>query len=372
MLKILLGIALGLVCAVALCEGALWVLPTQDGIFAADPSTVWPVHHLVPNSSFTYSAGWNFRHVVHGHINNFGYVAPFDYQPGEGAVVVVGDSYIESAMNPYEETLQANIQRAVGPGLAVLNFGVSGAELPDYLGVGALIGRTFKPAWVVIVLTEGDYRGGFPKRPGYFRWTDRPPDLQVLTPEASRGTLTKIVRRVGLVRYVRGNLRMSWRGLFKSDRFGDNDAPACVPATLTSEDKARIDAYSAALSGAYNIAPTNIVLVFDSETRRKAMYTGTPAEACATADSLALARLAANAARDGMRIVDLSPIFERHYRATGIHVDGWPSDDHWNGIGHRLAADAVLHAMSCSSAASRPGDPSHSGQPDCLALAPAE
>ena len=149
-----------------------------------------------------------------GEINNFGYVAPFDYQRGADAIVVLGDSYVESMMNPYEQTLQANIQRAVRPDLAVLNFGSSGSSLADYLGMATLVRAAFKPEWVVVLITEGDYREGFARSPGYFHWSDRPPELTALTPDRERRAVDKIARRLGLVRYVRGNLRMSSRALF--------------------------------------------------------------------------------------------------------------------------------------------------------------
>ena len=36
---------------------------------------------MIPNSRYTYSTGWNLQNIHRGRINNYGYVAPFDYQP---------------------------------------------------------------------------------------------------------------------------------------------------------------------------------------------------------------------------------------------------------------------------------------------------
>ena len=58
----------------------------------------WPVHTMIPNSQYTYSTGWNLQNIHRGRINNYGYVAPFDYSPGsrQRTVAVFGDSYVEA------------------------------------------------------------------------------------------------------------------------------------------------------------------------------------------------------------------------------------------------------------------------------------
>ena len=67
-----------------LLEGVLWLLPVLKGTYAADPRPSWPVHTMIPNSRYTYSTGWNLQNIHRGRINNYGYAAPFDYQPGSG------------------------------------------------------------------------------------------------------------------------------------------------------------------------------------------------------------------------------------------------------------------------------------------------
>ncbi|HET9474369.1 MAG TPA: hypothetical protein VFO82_10775, partial [Steroidobacteraceae bacterium] len=89
----------GIGATLVLLEGTLWLLPVIKGTYAADPRPSWPVHTMIPNSRYTYSIGWNLQNIHRGRINNYGYAAPFDYQPGSGGVAVFGDSYIESLMN---------------------------------------------------------------------------------------------------------------------------------------------------------------------------------------------------------------------------------------------------------------------------------
>ena len=89
-------------------EIVLRLLPVLNGTFAADPRASWPVHTMIPNSRFTYSTGWNLQNIHRGRINDYAYVAPFDYAPARGAgsetVAVFGDrikafNYFDLAVN---------------------------------------------------------------------------------------------------------------------------------------------------------------------------------------------------------------------------------------------------------------------------------
>ncbi len=347
-MRAVFGLVLGVAGATFLLELALWLLPVQDGIFSADSDVAWPVHHLVKNSELTFSSTWSLQDVVRGRTNNFGYVAPFDYERGQKAVVVLGDSYVESMMNPYEETLQAVLGRALGPDVAALNFGISGASLPDYTGIASLVRRSFDPVWVVVLVTEGDYVQGFSPQPGHFLWSERPAGDSRLVADAQRSALTKTVRRLALVRYTRGNLRLTSAGLFHSRP--STHVAACVPETLSADDRDRIRSYVRALPRDYGISAQHVVIIVDSETKRHSLYDSrSVAPECPSRDAEALAMLAAEAERTGINVVDTGPIFEQHYRATGVRVDHSPADFHWNGVGHKLAAEGVLRAM-CAAA----------------------
>ena len=61
-----------------------------------------PVLHFTPNRPFTNSLGWNFHNVVHGRVNNAGFVNDQDYvRDGPPLIAVIGDSFIEAQMVPY-------------------------------------------------------------------------------------------------------------------------------------------------------------------------------------------------------------------------------------------------------------------------------
>ena len=209
---------------------------------------------MIPNSRYTYSTGWNLQNIHRGRINNFGYASPFDYQPGSGGVAVFGDSYIESLMNDYQDTMQGSLNNYLKTPRTVMSFGMAGAEMPDYLGTAPLIRERFSPEWAVIVITAGDFTRGFNAAPGYFEWdADRAPPIR-LVPEIHRSASAKLLRKVALIRYVRGNLSIRPAELVSLRRGAEStQAAACRPEALSKEDEALIESYARALPEALGL-----------------------------------------------------------------------------------------------------------------------
>lgn len=329
-----------------LCELLLRALPVNGGAYTADPDASWPVSRLVPDSSYTFSDGWSLRNVHHGRINNFGYAAPYDYVPGSAGVVIIGDSFVESLMNDYDNTLQGILRRQLAPE-NVMAFGTINAALPHYLGVAQLVRRYFSPQWAVIVIIAGDYVDGFAKQPGFYHWApDRTPPIG-LTKEVDRSAAQKLLRTVAVARYVRTNLEFRWSNAVKLHRGTDAHPPACVRTSLTEPDERLIQEYVSALPAALGLPASHVILVFDSD--RKAIYAGLSreaAEACPTRDVLARARLMSVARTAGLQVIDSDPIFRRYYAKTGQGVDYLPFDLHWNATGHRLIAEQVARIIN--------------------------
>src|SRR5262249_27875434 len=149
--------ALGMLAAAVAMEAVLRFLPVSRGSYGAEPDPHWPAHHLIPNSEYTFSTGWEMRDVRHGRVNNLGYVAPFDYRDGTSGVFVVGDSFIENEMNAYADSIQGTLPSLLSEPMTVLGFGTSGATLPHDLGVASLIAARFAPRWAAVLITRGNF-----------------------------------------------------------------------------------------------------------------------------------------------------------------------------------------------------------------------
>lgn len=342
-------VLLGMLATLALAEGLLRLLPVQDGVFAAEADPRWPVQHWVPDRDYTWSSGWHFANLVRGRVNGRGYVAPFEYTTGTRVVAVLGDSYIESLMNPYDSTLQGRLPALLPDRPVVYNFGIAGSALPDYLGLAPLVTRDFKVEKLVVLVGEGDFVEAFQPPPGHFTWGEAPDAAPRLLPDVRRDAVRRFVRGLALVRYVRGNLRLTTAALFKSRP--SHVVPTCAPQTLRADDPLRIQAYVDQLPAAWGLQPRDVVLLFDDESARQRLYGASPTTPgqradCATRDSLALAELATRARAAGLHVVELAPLFEAAWRQTGRRVDHSPLDWHWNGDGHAVAAQAVAAALS--------------------------
>jgi hypothetical protein len=338
-------------------EIVLRLLPVLSGTYAADPRAAWPVHTMIPDSRFTYSTGWNLQNIRHGRINNYGYVAPFDYFRAidgrenagrEGNIAVFGDSYVESQMNDYGDTLQGSLNEYLKTPRTVLNFGSAGAEMPDYLGTAPLVHRDFSPQWAVFVITLGDFTRGFSAGPGYFKWQpERSPPVK-LVPEIHRSGTSKGLRTVGLIRYLRGNLSLRPEELIRLRRGADvaQTAGPCRNEVLSKQDESLLEAFVRELPKALALPPERVILVFDSD--RKAIYAGkTRAEVrkCLPRAAAANERLQGLAERAGIRVIDSYPVFERHFAARKGPLDRSPLDAHWNPTAHRLMAREVARII---------------------------
>ena len=339
------ALAAGVALTLIAFEALLRLLPVQNGLFAADPDPKWPVHHLVESGPYTFSDAWDLRNVHHGVINGMGYVAPFEYPPHIESIAVVGDSFVEGATNEYRDTLQGQLAVRLADALPVLNFGTSGASLADYIGLGPLVSQRFRVQWVIIVVVAGDFTDAFTPVPGFFRWSaERTPPVQLI-PQTAGNAATKFLRTLALVRYMKGNLKVSPSHLLHTSV---SVAPEpCAPQVLQPGDARLIESYADSLPAAYGVAASHVILIFDGD--RHELYRsngGSASEACPTRDGLARGLLAASAAARGERVIDMAPVFAAYFRATHQRVDYSPVDWHWNVIGNRLAANEVAHSMN--------------------------
>ncbi len=189
------------------------VLPVIEGTYAADPRDSWPVHTMIPDSQYTYSTGWNLQNVHRGHINNYGYASPHDYRPGPCAMIAVfGDSYVESLMNDYRDTLPGALNEFLDLDREVLSFGMAGAEMPDYLGTAPLVRAEFSPRLGGVRDHGRRLHARLQCRAGILRMGCG----AVAADPAGAGdpsirSSASVSRTVGLVRYLRGNLSLRGR-----------------------------------------------------------------------------------------------------------------------------------------------------------------
>lgn len=353
-MRLALSVAGGALAAILAIQLILSLLPVSGrGVYGSRFDPQWPVHHMLPNSSFTYSAGWALKNVHVGKTNNMGYAAPFDYVPGSEAIMVIGDSYVESLMNSYDETLQGMLSSILNQPTKVMHFGTAGASLADYLAVAEIIPSRFKTSWAVFVISDGDFVDGFTPAPGYYGWDDSPALVTLRSQEFERGPLATWGRRLALIRYVRYNLKTTFGRLFDFS-ISSPGPKGCKSVRLTEADRALVNKVTPLLAKSLSVDPSHVMLVFDSDRRALEGVYSTIDRSCPTRDSVSLQALRAAAARSGMHVIETRELFERFHRSTGLPLDNAPEDLHWNGNAHRLVAQQVA-AIINRSASGTPG-----------------
>jgi lysophospholipase L1-like esterase len=78
---------------------------------------------------------------------------------GAPAVLLVGDSHIESFARPDKQTMGSILERrlrASGKDWNVEQYGWSGADGPDYVFEASLLQKQFHPDWILLLMTFGD------------------------------------------------------------------------------------------------------------------------------------------------------------------------------------------------------------------------
>jgi hypothetical protein len=330
----LVGALLSLIILLLALEFILRYLPVNNVPFASGSSIEKSIRRM-PASAYTWSLGWDFRHVVKGNINADGFVSPYPYRQEQNAVALLGDSFAEGIMLEFSQSLAGQLNHRLDPSLKTYNFGISGASLSHYLGLASEVRKNYRFSAAVIVVNQNDYIEGFQPQEGFYRWTE-PADSRLLgfQPRQEPGFIKRVLGMSALFRYARYHLKFNLGSALSG--FTRN---GCANETLMPADRERLARYVSQLPDAFGLPQGRVVLVFSGNIDNAyAQVTGRRiASPCMTRDAMALDELRRLADMAGMRIIDAEQVFTQHYREHRQQLDFKPADGHWN-----AAATAVL------------------------------
>jgi hypothetical protein len=342
-LRIFGALAVVLVLLVAI-ELVLRMLPIVSGVHRHNPQSPAASARLLAHRDYTWSLGWDLRHVVRGRTNAMGFPSPHEYTPDKHAVALLGDSFVEALMLRYDKSLAGHLAALWGGRVHSFNFGLSGVSLPHYLGMAREMGSRFTFDAASIVISPSDYAEGFEAQDGLYKWHEDPErDLVRLVPAIPRGGFRQLARELALVRYMRAHLKLTPSQLLPASE------KTCVPQALSAKDRARLTRYVDALPQALRLDPDRVVLVFTAPTSRiyeRVDRNRQAGERCADLDTNALAELRQLAASRGMKIVDVAEVLEGHYRVFRRQLDFRPVDSHWNGVATAVIAHEIARVLA--------------------------
>ncbi|WP_022663479.1 hypothetical protein [Paucidesulfovibrio longus] len=345
------AIAFGLFLTLLLLEGALRLLPVNEGLHTQPVNADSPVYHFEPNRDSVWSRGPDFALVNRVHTNNCGFVNDLDYLPDAPTplAAVIGDSYVEAVMVPSKETLQARLASDLQGRGRVYSFAASGAPLSQYLAYARYACSTFHADKLIFVVVGNDFDESlfrYAQMPGFHYFSERNGKLELVRRDYEPSWTTRLARHSRLALYLLTNARVQdvparVLGLFGSGR--DERYVGQTSARIDAErlrlSRMAVDEFLRLLPQETGLPAGRMLFVVDGV--RPRLYD--PAYAPQTDDSyFAQMRreFMVKARRLGFGVIDMQPLFRAEHALTGGRFE-FAQDAHWNGAGHELAARAV-------------------------------
>ncbi len=329
-------------------EIVLRFLPVCDGGHRQPVNQEQPVFKFESDRTFQWSLGWHFTLTNKIRVNNDGFISSIDYDPGAKGplVAVIGDSYVEALMVPYEETGQGRLMKALEDQARVYSFAIRGSPLSQYLAFAEYARDKYRPDAMVFVIVGNDFDESllaYKEEPGYFYFAERDDgrlDLELV--DFVPGTSKALVRKSALARYLMINLelmllpsrlRQRSAGGDPASRYAGNTRADADPARIRDSKRA-VDAFLAELPARSGLDPSRVFLVVDGI--RPHMYD--PEMLAMTQGSYFVIMrdyIIERAAEEGFEVSDMHRVFSDHYAGHGDKFE-YPTDTHWNPLGHEL------------------------------------
>lgn len=308
--------------------------------------------HFKPNRDITWSNDWKFSIVNQRHINNFGFVDDQDYDPNgeDWLLAVIGDSYVQSMMVPYEASIQGRLAACTAVRARVYSFGVSGAQLSTYLVFAEYARELFRPNGMVIVIIGNDFDESwlkFKRAPMLTYFTENSNgNVMLETVPYHTSRVKRLLRKSALARYLALNLGLKARLELGLDLLKGNKSTFYVANTLGYASPERlqasrrgVDTFLARLPEAAGLTSDHILFVVDGI--RRQIYDEINTETAETSFVHNMRSYFISAARArSYEVIDMHQVFGEHFRQHGQRFE-FPTDAHWNALGHDIAAAEV-------------------------------
>lgn len=351
-----LAVALGVAAPLVVAEVALRFLPVNEGLRVQPVNERDPILHFKPGRVAIWSHGWKFDIVNRVRVNNAGFINDQNYDPGQDSplVTVIGDSYVEAAMVPYESTIHGRLARHVAPVARVYSFGASGASLPQYLAWAEHARDKYQPQAAIFVIISNDFTDSllkYEKKPAFHYFVEGSyGNLSLHRIDYEPSVLQRFVRQSALAMYLVTNV--SIQGALPaldalSRRIRGFERPTYVANTVENQDERfladaqrAVDAFLTLAPASTGLQPAQILFVLDG--MRPHLY---DPSSLASVETSFLAKVRSyfmvEARKRGFRFIDMQPVFIHAHQTLKVRFE-FPTDGHWSALGHAAASDAVV------------------------------
>jgi hypothetical protein len=335
-------IGLGCALAIVMLELIFQMLPVTTGF--AYQRTIESEPALKATVPFVkHSLDWKFHQATTRKINQYGFPDDHEYLPNKQPIAVFGDSYIQSLMLPYPDTLQGQLS-ALQPKSQppVYSFGVPGYSLAGYIGTAESATKKFQPQMFIFLLTKEDITDSLlaTKNVGSYFINSRKLGIE-FEPYTGASRADSFMLKSALMRYLNYHLQLNplsalltLTGANAKASAGSKSLPVAKTEPNLAQLSNRLIDYLEQKSTA---RANNTIFIIDCD--REKIYQGKQQPQTSPDNQLALF---AQIAKDrGYQTIDTLPIFTRQYEQNHRRIDFTPIDPHWNSDANHLVAEAV-------------------------------
>jgi hypothetical protein len=335
-------IGLGCAMAIVILELIFQMLPVTTGF--AYQRTIESEPALRATVPFVkHSLDWKFHQATTRKINEYGFPDDHHYLPNQQPIAVIGDSYIQSLMLPYADTLQGQLgalqDKSQPP---IYSFGVPGYSLSGYIGTAESATKKFQPQMFVFLLTKADITDSLlaTKNVGSYFINSHKSGLE-FEPYTGASRADSFMLKSALMRYLNYHLQLNpltafltLTGANAKASAGDRHLPVgTTEPNLTQLSNQLLDRLEQKTTARAN----NTIFIIDCD--REKIYQGQQQSQTSPDNQLALF---AQIAQDrGYKTIDTLPIFTQKYEQTHRRIDFTPIDPHWNRDANQLVAEVV-------------------------------
>jgi hypothetical protein len=351
--KVLLYAALLLVFPVVILEGVLRLFPVSSPPYLLPVSAQHPVARYQPNVEYQYSWGPDFAVRARKRSNNFGYTHAADYRPEARTplLVVIGDSFVEAQAVDAGRTAPELLHAGLRGAGRVYSIGVSGAPLSQYLVFAQYASRTFRPDAMAFVIISNDFDESliqYKSEPRFHYFDERPDGVALRRVDYALSPAKQFLRHSAFLRYVMYNLAAEHRlqallnpAAPAAWASRDREPPPALERRVRDSERA-VQHFFERLPAMSGLDSRAIVFVLDAV--RPAIYQEETLKNSETSYHARMRRYFAAAAQArGYAVLDLQPVFIARNRQDGSRFE-FPSDSHWNELGHRVIAEELRRA----------------------------
>jgi hypothetical protein len=339
-MRFFLGISLGVLACLLVLEVFLRFLPVNSGVRMEATSVEKPFSRYLPHQQYVYSFGWGLGTAKSGVTNSNGFTNSPDSSE-KGGILVVGDSYIESFMLDFPETIQGHLAEKLPN--KVQTVSASGNGLADSLQILKYFTPQIKPSVVVLFVEPFDLSLLLEKpavgHNGFVVTNET--QVSVIHSPYTESPNKELLLRSALIRYLYYNLKFpDWASKALSSLGGKK--PEFVDPTDKLEPKKQLalNYYFSELSTLGHTNGFRVVFLLDGD--RKAIYSKSRDQSWNAVDRELFLKLALKHQLD---VVDMQPDFQHDWDQKHERMDFLPMDGHWNPVAHRLAADKIMRLL---------------------------